>query len=71
MSACLCVCSSNAHAGLSTLTLVNHEWLIKKSDSGRLSPAEFFPLWELHQLNRESYLTISVKSLLIFHKGTG
>jgi len=68
---CLCVCSSNAHAWLSALTLLNRKWLIMKSDSSRLSPAEYFPLWELHQLNRESYLTISVKSLLIFHKGTG
>jgi len=42
------------------LTPHNQRWPVMKSDSGRLSPAEYFPLWELHQLNRESYLTISV-----------
>jgi len=39
-----------------------------KSNPGRLSPAEYFPLWELHQLNREKYLKFSVELLLIFHK---
>jgi len=37
------------------LTPVNHRWLITESDPDRLSPAEYFPLWELRQLNKGKY----------------
>jgi len=69
MYVCVCV-QATRNARLTALTLVGRKWLIKKSNPDRLSPAEYFPLWELRQLNREEYRKISVELLLIFHKRT-